>query len=521
MATPPEKLAQSLGILEKLQTSSGAAAVRARDLSRTHRERLLANGFLQEVIKGWYILSRPDEVKGESTAWYASFWRFCAAYLEARFGTEWCLSPEQSLSLRAGNRTVPRQLMVRSPRARNKITKLPHSTSLLDLRAALPAAGDREEKEGLRIFSLESALIACSPNYFSSHSTDVRAVLAMIRDASGLLARLLEGGHSKIAGRLAGTLRNIGRDRTADDIAKAMSSAGYDVRENDPFADKPSLVIPARETSPYVNRIRLLWQKMREPVIDGFPKAPGPPRNIEAYMKRVNDAYVTDAYHSLSIEGYRVTRGLIERVRSGTWDPETNEGDREQRNAMAARGYWLAYQAVQGSVRRVLEGENPGLVADEDHGTWYRELFAPSVTVGLLKPADLAGYRNSQVYIRKSMHVPLNREAVRDAMPAFFDLLREETHPAVRVVLGHFVFVYIHPYMDGNGRVARFLMNVMMASGGYPWTVIPVGNRNAYLEALEKASVGEDIAPFAEFLAGLVRKRLAGEPLPPVPKAPS
>jgi hypothetical protein len=521
MATPPEKLAQSLGILEKLQTSSGAAAVRARDLSRTHRERLLANGFLQEVIKGWYILSRPDEVKGESTAWYASFWRFCAAYLEARFGTEWCLSPEQSLSLRAGNRTVPRQLMVRSPRARNKITKLPHSTSLLDLRAALPAAGDREEKEGLRIFSLESALIACSPNYFSSHSTDVRAVLAMIRDASGLLARLLEGGHSKIAGRLAGTFRNIGRDRTADDIAKAMSSAGYDVRENDPFADKPSLVIPARETSPYVNRIRLLWQKMREPVIDGFPKAPGPPRNIEAYMKRVNDAYVTDAYHSLSIEGYRVTRGLIERVRSGTWDPETNEGDREQRNAMAARGYWLAYQAVQGSVRRVLEGENPGLVADEDHGTWYRELFAPSVTVGLLKPADLAGYRNSQVYIRKSMHVPLNREAVRDAMPAFFDLLREETHPAVRVVLGHFVFVYIHPYMDGNGRVARFLMNVMMASGGYPWTVIPVGNRNAYLEALEKASVGEDIAPFAEFLAGLVRKRLAGEPLPPVPKAPS
>jgi hypothetical protein len=411
--------------------------------------------------------------------------------------------------------------MVRSPRARNKITKLPHSTSLLDLRAALPAAGDREEKEGLRIFSLESALIACSPNYFSSHSTDVRAVLAMIRDASGLLARLLEGGHSKIAGRLAGTFRNIGRDRTADDIAKAMSSAGYDVRENDPFADKPSLVIPARETSPYVNRIRLLWQKMREPVIDGFPKAPGPPRNIEAYMKRVNDAYVTDAYHSLSIEGYRVTRGLIERVRSGTWDPETNEGDREQRNAMAARGYWLAYQAVQGSVRRVLEGENPGLVADEDHGTWYRELFAPSVTVGLLKPADLAGYRNSQVYIRKSMHVPLNREAVRDAMPAFFDLLREETHPAVRVVLGHFVFVYIHPYMDGNGRVARFLMNVMMASGGYPWTVIPVGNRNAYLEALEKASVGEDIAPFAEFLAGLVRKRLAGEPLPPVPKAPS
>ena len=73
-------------------------------------------------------------------------------------------------------------------------------------------------------------------------------------------------------------------------------------------------------------------------------------------MKRVGDAYVTDAYHSLSIEGYRVSRELIERVRSGTWNPEENEQDREQRNAMAARGYWQAYQAVQKSIGRVLNG---------------------------------------------------------------------------------------------------------------------------------------------------------------------
>ena len=61
------------------------------------------------------------------------------------------------------------------------------------------------------MFSAESALIACSPNYFSNNSTDARAVLPMVRDASGLLARLLEGGHTVIAGRLAGAFRNIGR----------------------------------------------------------------------------------------------------------------------------------------------------------------------------------------------------------------------------------------------------------------------------------------------------------------------
>ena len=519
MPTPPEKLAQSLEILHKLQNSSGVGSIRSRDLSRTHRERLVANGFLQEVIKGWYIPSRPDEARGESTAWYASFWRFCAAYLEERFGKSWCLSPEQSLSLHGGNWTVPRQLVVRSPRARNKVTRFPHGTSLLDLRAALPAKGDRQEADGLRVFPLESALIECSPNYFSGHSTDARAALLMVRDASGILARLLEGGHSTIAGRLAGAFRNCGRDHIADDIAKTMAAAGYDVRESDPFKDRPALTLPAREPSPYVNRIRLLWQKMRGPVVGRFPKGPGLPRNIAAYLKRIDDVYVTDAYHSLSIEGYRVSPELIERVRSGAWNPEANEEDRQQRNAMAARGYWQAFQAVRQSVGRVVHGENPGLVAGGDHGAWYREMFAPSVTAGLMKASDLAGYRNGQVYIRGSMHVPLNCEAVRDAMPAFFDLLREETDPALRVVLGHFIFVYIHPYMDGNGRMGRFLMNLMLASGGYPWTVIPVEERKGYMVALENASVREDIVPFADFLAGLVKKGLAGEPLPTIPKS--
>ena len=65
-------------------------------------------------------------------------------------------------------------------------------------------------------------------------------------------------------------------------------------------------------------------------------------------------------------------------------------------------------------------------------------------------------------------------QTVRELMPAFFDLLENEAEPAVRVVMGHFIFVYIHPYFDGNGRMGRFLMNVMCASGGYQWTVVPV-----------------------------------------------
>jgi Fic family protein len=180
---------------------------------------------------------------------------------------------------------------------------------------------------------------------------------------------------------------------------------------------------------------------------------------------------------------------------------------------MAARGYWQATQKVRESILKVLNGKNAGTIADEDHGDWYRELFAPSVQAGIINAHELAGFRNKQVIITGSRHVPLNNEAVRDAMPALVELLKDEPEASVRVVLGHFIFVYIHPYMDGNGRMGRFLMNVMLASGGYPWTVIPVEERKRYMEALEKGSTENDIKPFAEFIAYLVNESLKGKPI--------
>ena len=222
-------------------------------------------------------------------------------------------------------------------------------------------------------------------------------------------------------------------------------------------------------------------------------------------MRQVRDIYVEDAYHSLSIEGYRVSPELIERVCGGGWNPARNVGDRDNLNALAARGYWQAYQSVRGSVEKILEGANAGEVVDFDHGDWYREMFAPGAVAGIHKLSDLAGYRNGPVYIRRSRHAPPSKEAVRDAMPTLFELLREETSAKARTVLGHFVFVYIHPYMDGNGRMGRFLMNAMLASGGYPWTIVPVERRNEYMAALEEASVNQNIKPFSNFLGSLVR----------------
>jgi len=518
MATPQAKLADALQALHDLQ-GRGVVAIRSRDLSRARRERLLSGGFLKEVIKGWYIPSRPDEAAGDSTAWYASFWDFCAGYLSERFGDEWCLSPEQSLALQAGNRTVPAQLLVRTPRGGNKPMDLPHGTSLYDVRYPLPPDSEVLVREGLRLSSVPAALVTVSEQHFRSASTDVRAAMATIGDASDVLAVLLSGGHSTIAGRLAGAFRNAGNARIADEIVKTMQAAGYDVRETDPFEDRPAVALGGRDVSPYVNRLRLLWEAMRAPVLEAFPTAPGIPRDPAAYLKAVEDMYVNDAYHSLSIEGYRVSPALIERVRSGPWSPDGNPEDRENRNALAARGYCDAFQAVKDSLGKVLRGGNPGAIARDDHAGWYRQLFGTSVTAGIISAVDLAGYRGGPVHIRRSRHVPPPREAVRDCMPALFEMLEAESESAVRVVLGHFVFVYIHPYMDGNGRMGRFLMNAMLASGGYPWTIIPVERRDEYMAALEAASVGQDMTPFAAFLGGLVSEGLRGAAAPPVPGA--
>lgn len=500
MPSAAEKLASSLEELETLQ-SGGSIALRSKDISRTHRERLLKAGFLKEVMKGWYIPSRPDENAGESTAWYTSFWGFCAQYLSDRFGNDWSLSPEQSLIIHAGNTTVPAQLLVRAVKGGNSRTDLPHNTSLFETRATIASDEALEIVDNLRLFSVEDALILVPEVFFQNHPTEARTVLAMMPDASRLLGKLLDGGHTRAAGRLAGAFRSIGSEKAADEILAAMKAASHDVREVNPF--EQSILVPnaGRITSPHVHRIRLKWESMRDDVIDLFPKAQPVTNDIDAYLKQIDEIYVTDAYHSLSIEGYRVSPELIDKVRSGTWNPETDKQDRALKDALAARGYWEAFQRVKESIRAVLEGADAGEVVERDLSDWYRNLFAPSVTAGILKASQLAGYRSSPVYIRQSQHVPMSPEAVRDCMPVFFDLLKAEDDPTVRIVLGHFIFVFIHPFLDGNGRIARFLMNVMMASAGQPWTVIKLEQRAAYMAALETASVKEDIRPFAAFLA--------------------
>lgn len=502
-AVKDPKMVAALKLLKKLQDKHNGV-VESADLPEESRSLLAATGFLRQVSKGWYVCSNPKDGPGDSTSWYASFWPFLSGYLRKRFGKRYCLNPEASLLLQTGGTVIPPQVTAVTKKSGNSILNLPFNTSLLVYQDERRVPKSRIEVQGLQVLPLPEALCRVQPRFFESNSREIEIALAQIRDVSELLTTLLAGdGLPTAAGRLAGALVQAGRQDEAERVVKTMGNAGFKVLITNPYGDVPGFVPTigaTRERSPYVLRLKSMWAGWREDVLSIFPPAPGLPADANAYLQQVQDRYVADAYNSLSIEGYQVTDELIERVAKNGWNPEDNPEDKASKDAMAARGYYQAFQTVQQTIKAVLAGESVGRAVKRDHHEWHGELFAPAVALGIVKKHELAGYRTGPVFIRNSQHTPLPRDAILDSMESLFDLICEEPEPAVRAVLGHHLFVFIHPYLDGNGRLGRFLMNTMLASGGYAWTVIRMKSRKRYMEALEEASVKGNIKPFAQFV---------------------
>lgn len=405
--------------------------------------------------------------------------------------------------LRTGERTLPRQVQIWAPGANNQIVALPHECSLSLYRAPrLWQAEAAADAGGLRLATLAQALVAVGPAFFTQQPMAARIALVGVQDVSELLRPLLDGGHVHIAGRLAGAMRAIGRGGVADEMVATMAAASLEVTESRPFEVAPTPLPAGRAESPYVQRLRLMWQQMRQHVIDALPAPRLPELDVDTTLRNVEERYVTDAYHSLSIEGYGVTPELIEKVRHGQWQPDGE--DAATRDAMAAKGYYGAHLQVKEYIAQALAARPERWPLQDALTAWYRALLSPSIVAGILKPSGLAGWRNDQVFIRGAHHVPLSKEAVRECMPIFFEL---------RAVLGHFFFVCIHPYMDGNGRLARFIFNAMLVTGGYGWTIVPLEQRSDYMAALGLASSLGDIQPLARFFADLLRAQ-STQPLP-------
>jgi Fic family protein len=120
-------------------------------------------------------------------------------------------------------------------------------------------------------------------------------------------------------------------------------------------------------------------------------------------------------------------------------------------------------------------------------------------------------YRDQQVFISGAAHTPPPPFKIKEQMDAlmnWYDGEAQELHPIVRSAMLHAIFVGIHPFIDGNGRTSRLLLNLELMKSGYPPIIIRVENRVAYYNALDKAHTTGDYMDFVKLVAKEVEASL-------------
>jgi len=484
--------------------------VHSKNVKPKQQALLVKNAYLKRIIKGWYLFDADLSAQkaGESALWFESLWDFIGQYLTYRFADNYWLSAEASLDLHTENNAMPSQIVVFAKDGTESIIQLPNNMSLVTTRSK-SKPDDLEKYHGVNVFPLETALVKSTPSSFKNNPVSMQVALTKA-NFDILVEALINSKNMASAGRLIGAYYALNMRAESKKLETILTGVFGKIKVENPFLVVPAMLGDNRIEAASVDRIRILWQEMRQSIIDCFenhePDFDFYARPLEDTLGMLSELYVRDAYNSLSIEGYKVTPDLIKRVSSGNWSPETIEHDKEAKDALAARGYFDAFNCVKASLAEAYNKEDLKYLVDVGITQWYTALFTPCVIAGLVREIDIAGYRKGPIYIKRSRHVPPPSEQLLDCMTALKECIVEEELFTVKAILGHLFFGYIHPFFDGNGRTARFLMNFLFTLGGYQWVVIELESRGKYLAALESASVGKDITSFAAFILETIKR---------------
>ncbi len=130
---------------------------------------------------------------------------------------------------------------------------------------------------------------------------------------------------------------------------------------------------------------------------------------------------------------------------------------------------------------------------------------------------NAGAYRTVRVEISGSKYMPPDPARIDEMMREFGAWLEQAStkrepyrqhDPVVLACLAHAWFVYIHPFIDGNGRTARLLMNLMLIRNGYPIAILTKDDRYRYYDALEESQGGGNLTPFVELVMEAVRESI-------------
>lgn len=210
-----------------------------------------------------------------------------------------------------------------------------------------------------------------------------------------------------------------------------------------------------------------------------------------SFLKQMKEYYrVGLTYSSNAIEGNSLTESETKIV----LEEGITVGGKPLKDHYEAIGHGEAYDLLYNlaTKKEVLEEDIKAL-----HRIFYRRI----------DEANAGVYRKTRVIITGSKYPLPSPENIPDLMQKFESGLqaqRKGIHPVEFAARAHKEFVFIHPFVDGNGRVARLLMNLILLQDGLNIAIIPPVMRRDYIEALEKAH--RDDKPFVELIARMVRE---------------
>lgn len=139
----------------------------------------------------------------------------------------------------------------------------------------------------------------------------------------------------------------------------------------------------------------------------------------------------------------------------------------------------------------------------------HRLVVANTLSPELVRQMGI--YRNIQVYIRGVQWFPPKPQEVHqrmDSLVKWYSKNKGKVHPLILSAYFHTEFEKIHPYVDGNGRVGRLLMNFILHKEGYPMINILSKTKHKYYSALESAQVRSNLRPFVKLLLDLLKKEM-------------
>lgn len=214
-----------------------------------------------------------------------------------------------------------------------------------------------------------------------------------------------------------------------------------------------------------------------------------PKETIDSFQKAFDIAY---AHHSTAIEGNTLT--LIET--KVILEDKISIGGKSLREIYEVVNHEKAFSYVKRCIAEKKE-------LNEDITKDIHALLMENIIVGGI-------YRNVEVRISGASFLPPLPEEMYQQMKTFFvDMkLKQNVNALELAAWTHAEFVRIHPFVDGNGRTARMLMNYQLMYHGYLPIYISKENRIAYYNALEAYATNEDIQPFLEMISTLEEEQL-------------